>query len=328
MTSSSLSRRVLLLATAAATLGASPLLHAQTDYPSRPITLVVGYPAGGSTDLTARLVGAELSKQIGEHVIIENVGGAGGAIGAQRVAKAAPDGYTLLLGASNEMAIARLINKAIKYDGLKDFTPVGLVSTQPLVMVTSAASDVKTIPDFLSSVRANPGQSSFGSSGVGTSLHLGGESLKKAAGLELVHVPYRGVAPLTSDLLGGQLQYGVFVLSSALPNIRAGKLVPLGLLQKSRSAMAPQIPTFAEAAGLKDVDMNVWFALYGPAGMPAALTGKLRTALAKVLQAPEFRAKMEESGSTVADPGIDLSEFQAAETAKYRRIVEFAKIEG
>ncbi|OVZ60220.1 ABC transporter substrate-binding protein [Pigmentiphaga sp. NML080357] len=322
----SFSRRALTLALSACALGAASLAHAQGDYPSRPITLVVGYPAGGSTDLTARLFGDALSKRIGERVIVENVGGAGGAIGAQRVAKARADGYTLLLGASNEMAIASLINKAVKYDGLKDFTPVGMISSQPMVLVASANSPVKNIPDFLAQARANPGKFSFGTSGVGTALHLSAESLKEAAGVQLVHIPYRGVAPLASDIMGGQLQFGVFVLSSALPNIRAGKLVPLGLMQAERAPLAPEIPTFAEA-GLKDVNMDIWFGLYGPAGLPEPVVKKLRTALGEVLQMPEFRAKMQESGSTVAEAGVDLAKFQRKETEKYKRIVEFAKIE-
>ncbi|WP_296556796.1 tripartite tricarboxylate transporter substrate binding protein [Pigmentiphaga sp.] len=323
MNQPTLTRRALMLALAACAAGAA---HAQDDYPARPITLVVGYPAGGSTDLTARLFGEALSKRIGERVIVENVGGAGGAIGAQRVAKARPDGYTLLLGASNEMAIASLINKAVKYDGLKDFTPIGMISTQPMVLVASANSPVKNISDFLAQARAHPGKFSFGTSGVGTALHLSAESVKEAGGLQLVHVPYRGVAPLASDIMGGQLQFGVFVLSSALANIRAGKLAPIGLMQATRAPLAPEIPTFAEA-GLKDVDMDIWFGLYGPAHVPGPVVGKLRAALDDVLKMPEFRSKMQESGSTVAAPGVDLAQFQRKETEKYKRIVEFARIE-
>jgi len=326
MNQPSFSRRAFALALSTCAAAAMAPAHAQDDYPAHPITLVVGYPAGGSTDLTARLFGDALSKRIGERVIVENVGGAGGAIGAQRVAKAKADGYTLLLGASNEMAIAGLINKAVKYDGLKDFTALGMISTQPMVLVASADSPIKNIPDFLAQARAHPGKFSFGTSGVGTALHLSAESLKKAAGLQLVHVPYRGVAPLASDILGGQLQFGVFVLSSALANIRAGKLVPIGLMQNARAPLAPEIPTFAEA-GLKDVNMDIWFGLYGPANLPGPVAGKLRAALDDVLKMPDFRARMQESGSTVAQADVDLARFQRQETEKYKRIVEFAKIE-
>lgn len=320
-------RRALAAALALTSVAAVPAAFAQGAYPSRPITIVVGYPAGGSTDLTARLFGAELSKKIGQQVVIENVGGAGGVIGAQRVLKATPDGYTLLVGASNEMAIAKLINKAVKYDGLKDFTPIGLISTQPLVLVSSMNSGVKTAPEFLATVRANPGKYSFGSSGVGTGLHLGGEMVKDAAKLDLVHVPYRGVAPLTNDLVGGQLQFGVFVLSSALPQIRAGKLQPIGLLQTKRTPLAPEIPTMAETPELKNVNIDLWFALYGPAGLPAPVAQKLQQALTEVVNAPEFRTKMQETGASVAAAGFDLPKFQAAESIKYKQIVDIANIQ-
>lgn len=328
MSHPSFQRRALTLTLAVvASVGIGPVAQAQSEYPSRPITLVVGYPAGGSTDLTGRLLGAELSKKIGVQVVIENVGGAGGVIGAQRVLKANPDGYTLLVGAVNEMAIARLINRAVKYDGLKDFTPVGLIATQPLVLTTAPASGIKTPADFVANVKSHPGKTSFGSSGVGTALHLGGEMVKDAAKLEMVHVPYRGVAPLTNDLLGGQLQYGVFVLSSALPQIHAGKLNAIGLLQPQRSPLAPEIGPITDAPELKNIDINMWFGLYGPLGMPAAVTQRLQKALADVVTSPEYIAKMKETGATVAAPNFDLAKFQAAETAKYKRIVDIAKIE-
>ena len=328
MSQPSFQRRALSLTIAmVATVGIAPYAQAQPEYPSRPITLIVGYPAGGSTDLTGRLLGAELSKKIGAQVVIENVGGAGGVIGAQRALKATPDGYTLFVGAVNEMAIAKLINRAVKYDGLKDFTPIGLIATQPLVLVTTPQSNVKTPNDFVANVRAHPGKTSFGSSGVGTALHLGGEMVKEAGKLEMVHVPYRGVAPLTNDLLGGQLQYGVFVLSSALPQIRAGKLTAIGLLQPQRTPLAPEIGTITENAELKNIDINMWFGLYGPVGMPEAITQRLQKALAEVVTSPDYIAKMKETGATVAAPNFDLVKFQTVETAKYKRIVDFAKIE-
>ena len=188
-------------------------------YPSKPITLVVGYPPGGSTDLTGRALGLELSQRLGVPVVIENVGGAGGAIGAQKVANAAPDGYTLLVGANNEVAISRLVNPSVRYD-LKDFTPIGLVASQPLVLVASPAAGVKNANDLLALLKKNPGKFSYGSSGVGTSLHLAGEMVKQQGGVFMTHVPYRGVAPLTNDLLGGNIEFGMFVLSSARPSRR------------------------------------------------------------------------------------------------------------
>ncbi|MFT4194994.1 Bug family tripartite tricarboxylate transporter substrate binding protein, partial [Ottowia sp.] len=294
----------------------------------KPITLIVGYPAGGSTDLTGRTLGEALSRQLGVPVVIDNVGGAGGAIGAQKAANAAPDGYTLFVGANNEVAIARLINKSVKYT-LQDFTPIGLVATQPMVLVASASSGVKNIDQFIAKVKAAPGKYSYGSSGVGTALHLSGETIKERAGLFMTHIPYRGVAPLTTDLIGGNLDFGVFVLSSGLPHIKAGKVVALGTTEARRSPITPDIPALAEDPRLKGMDIGTWFALLGPAKLPEPVVARLKTALGEALKSPEFRKKMEESGSVVAPAsgGVDLGKFMQAEAAKYQKIVQFAKIE-
>ncbi|MEO8014846.1 MAG: tripartite tricarboxylate transporter substrate binding protein [Polaromonas sp.] len=299
---------------------------AQPDaYPSKPITLVVAYPAGGSTDLTGRVLGLELSKKLGVPVVIENVGGAGGAIGAQKVANAAADGYTLLVGASNEIAITRLVSSAVKYD-IKDFTPIGLIATQPMVLVASQSSGVKTVEQFMRQVAQNPGKYSYGSSGVGTALHLAGEMVKDQGGLFMTHIPYRGVAPLANDLLGNNIDFGVFVLSSGLPHIRSGKVVALGTTEARRSPMTADIPALAETPRLKGIDINIWFALMGPAGMPAPVVAKLKTALNESLQTAALRKKLEDSGSTVSPLNVNMPVFLKQESAKYQRIVDFAKI--
>lgn len=299
---------------------------AQADaFPERPITVVVGYPPGGSTDLTGRAVADQLAKQLGATVVVENASGAGGAIAAQKVARAAPDGYTLLLGANNEIAISRLVSSSVKYT-YKDFTPIGLVAYQPMVLVASVQSGIRTVDDFLKAARAHPGRYSYGSSGVGTALHLAGEMVKQQAGVSVTHVPYRGVAPLTTDLLGGSLDFGVFVLSSGLPHIRGGKVVALGLTEKQRSASAPEIPALAEHPALKNMDISVWFALMAPPGLPQPVAAKLRNALAQVLQAPAFRKRLQDAGSRIAPPDVDMAQFLAAEDAKYQRIADFAKI--
>ncbi|WP_304304855.1 tripartite tricarboxylate transporter substrate binding protein [Pseudacidovorax intermedius] len=303
-----------------------PAAWAQTDpYPSRPITLVVGYPPGGSTDLTGRAVADQLGKVLGVPVVVENLGGAGGTIGAQKVVRATPDGYTLLLGANNEIAIARLVSPAVKYTP-RDFTPIGLVASQPMVLVASTASGIRSVDQLLQAVRARPGHYSYGSSGVGTALHLAGEMLKQQAGLFMTHIPYRGVGPLTTDLIGGSLDLGVFVLSSGLPQIRSGKVVALGLTQKDRSAVAPDIAPLADHAALKNIDIGVWFALMAPPQLPAPVAARLRSALAEALKAPELRKKLEDSGSSITPVAVDMSTFLDAETAKYQRIVDFAKI--
>lgn len=304
----------------------SPFALAQKEgYPERPITVVVGYPPGGSTDLTGRAVADQLARKLGATVIVENASGAGGAIAAQKVSKATPDGYTLLLGANNEIAINRFVSSSVKYS-YKDFTPIGLVAYQPMVLVASAQSGVRTAGDFLKAVKARPGRYSYGSSGVGTALHLAGEMVKQQAGVFVTHIPYRGVAPLTSDLIGGSLEYGVFVLSSGLPHIRSGKVVALGLTEKQRSASAPDIPALAEHPALKNMDISVWFALMAPPNLPEPIAARLRKALAETLQAPEFRKRLEDAGSRIAAPGVDMVRFLADEDAKYQRIADFAKI--
>ena len=319
-------RHILLAGGALAATTAAPAWAQSPAFPSRPITLVVGYPPGGSTDLTARVLGEQLARVLGQPVVIENVGGAGGALGAQRVAQAAADGHTLLLGSNNEMAIAGLINPALRYDPLKQFTAVGRVASQPMVLVASTQSGMKDVPSFIERVKQNPGRFSYGSSGVGTALNLAGEMVKQAAGLFIVHIPYRGVGPLTTDLIGGQLELGVFVLSSGLPQITAGKVVALGVTERSRSAVAPDIPALSEAPTLRNVDIGTWFGLWGPAGLPAGVTQRLQAALAESLKAPDLVQRLTTSGATIAAPGATLADFQAAEIEKYRRIVQQANI--
>lgn len=294
-------------------------------YPNKPITLVVAYPPGGSTDLTARALGVELSHRLGVPVIIDNLGGAGGAIGAQKVANAAPDGYTLLAGASNEIAINKLVNSNVKYEA-KDFTPIGLIASQPLVLVAAPGVGVKNTGEFLALLKKNPGKYSYGSSGVGTSLHLAGEMVKQQGGIFMTHVPYRGVAPLTNDLLGGNIDFGVFVLSSALPYIRSGKMVALGTTEAKRSAITPDLPALSESPSLKSLDIGVWFALMGPAKLPEPVLSRLKKALSETLQSPDFRKKMEATSSVVPTTNVDIDKFIVTETAKYKTIVQFANI--
>ena len=320
-----LSRRAA-LACSLAVLASAPAVAQEASYPSKPITIVVGYPPGGSTDLTGRVVATELGNRLGVPVVIENIGGAGGAIGAQKVASAAPDGHTLLVGASNEIAINKLVTKKVKYD-IKDFTAIGLIASQPLVLVASTGSGVKNLAEFTQKVSKNPGKFSYGSSGVGTSLHLAGEMIKEQGKLFMTHIPYRGVAPLTNDLMGNNLEYGVFVLSSGLPHIKSGKVIALGTTEANRSAATPDIPAISESAQYKNVDIGVWFALMAPAHLPKPVFDKLKKALNEALQAPELRKKLESSGSTVSSPSVNIDKFLAAEVAKYKQIVEFAKIE-
>ena len=297
-----------------------------SDYPNKPVTVVVGYPAGGSTDLMGRLVAHELEKHLGQAVVVENLGGAGGAIGAQKVVNAKPDGYTVLVGANNELAIANLINKSIRYK-LSDFTPISVFASQPMVLVASKKAGVKTAADFVKAVKANPGQFSYGSSGVGTALHLAGEMLKDQGKINMQHVPYRGVPALTNDILGSNIEYGMFVLSSGLPLIKAGKVTALGTTEAKRYSATPDIPALSELPDFKQVDINSWFALVGPAGLPADVSAKLKDAMAKTLASAEFRKKVQDAGASVLDKNVDAGKYMSNEIAKYKKIVDVAHIE-
>ncbi|MCB4788933.1 MULTISPECIES: tripartite tricarboxylate transporter substrate binding protein [unclassified Delftia] len=326
MPSNSLLRRTALACGLLIAATGSALADDAASYPNRAITMIVGYPAGGSTDLVGRFVADGLASRLGQPVVVENLGGAGGAIGAQKAVKATPDGYTLFVGANNELAIARLINKSIKYS-IGDFTPIGMIGSQPMVLVASQKAGVKTAAEFSALVAKNPGKFSYGSSGVGTALHLAGEMIKEQGKLHMTHIPYRGVAPLTTDLVGNNIEFGMFVLSSGLPQIRAGKVIALGTTEAKRSAITPDIPALSELPQYKNVDINVWFALMAPKGLPAPVAAKVKKALDETMASPEFRKKMEESGSVVADPKTDAGKYINAEIAKYTKIVQFAHIE-
>jgi tripartite-type tricarboxylate transporter receptor subunit TctC len=289
----------------------------------KPINLVVGYPAGGSVDLVARIVAEPLSKRLGTPVVIENIGGAGGTIGAQKVVNAAPDGYTLLLGSGSEVSLARLFNNAIRYDGQTDLTPVGLIGVTPMVFVAGPSAGVKSMDEAIAKSKADPGKLNFASSGVGTPLHMSGELINVLAGTTFRHVPYRGAAQMVQDLMGGNVEYSVFVLSSALPHIQAGKMVPLGVTTPQRSRSLPQVPALAELPALKGYDMNVWFGLFGPAKLPAAMQARLNRELNEILREKDVWEKLQKAGIT-NDGGTtqQLADFVKAETERVRTVVK------
>lgn len=314
------------LSAALAALAVLPLTAAADTFPSRPMTMVIGYPPGGSTDLTGRVVADELARVLQTTFVVENQGGAGGGLAAQRVAKAVPDGYTLMMASNNELVINQFVNKQLKYDGLKDFTPIGLVASQPLVLVATPKAGARTAQEFIDAARRNPGKYSYGSAGIGTSLHLLGELVKDRAGIDLLHVPYKGATPMTTDLLGNSIDYGVFVLSSGLPYIKSGKVIPIGTSERARSALTPDVPALGEHPAMAGIDVGAWFMLVGPAGMPPGVVDRLRAALGDVLKSPALRRQLEAAGSTVVDTQPDVRAYLAAEWAKYRRMVEIAGI--
>jgi tripartite-type tricarboxylate transporter receptor subunit TctC len=299
--------------------------HAQ--YPSKPITLIVGYPAGGSVDLAARTLAAELAKGLGQPIVVDNAAGAGGTIGAQKAVVAAADGYTLLLGTNSEIAIAKLTNSAIKYDGLKDLAAIGLIGTQPMVLVARGGLGIKSTDELLAMAKKAPGKLTYASSGVGTPLHLAGEMVNQIGGVSLLHVPYKGAAQMTTDILGGNVDLAMFVLSSALPHVKSGKVVPLGITESKRSAAAPDIATLNESKALDGLNMGIFFGLFAPAKTDRAIIARLEKEMAAALGEPEVVKKLSDAGLNVQPaPGAEFAKLIDAEVGKYRKVVEIAKI--
>lgn len=323
--------KTLLRAAVAASLACSsvvaPHAVAAGNYPTKPITLVVGYTAGGSVDLVARTVAPELGKRLGQSVVIENLGGAGGTIGAQKVVKSEADGYTLLMGSGSEVSIARLTNPAVRYDGEKDLAPITFVGTQPMVLVGKLQLPAKDAGELIALAKSKPGSLSYASSGVGTPLNLAGELIKQQGKVNITHVPYKGASAMATDLLGGQIDLAVMVLSSALPHIQAGRVRAYGVTEAKRASVAPNVPALAETPALKGVDMGVWFGLMAPTSTPKPIIDRLNSEMQAVLAMPDVRKKLAEAGVEVspANPA-QFASFVKRETGKYRTIVQAADI--
>ena len=297
MQPTSLTRRATLCAALAATAAFAAPALAQTTFPNgRPITLVVGFPAGGSADMIARTIAEPLGKRLGAPVVIENISGAGGTIAGQKVVNAAPDGHTLFMASGSEIVIAGLFNPAIRYQGERDFTAIGAIGDVPLVLVASPASGLKSMSDLLARARKDTGALSYASSGVGTVLHVAGEMLNQKAGTQITHVPYRGAAQMAVDIAGGNLELAFFMTPTAIPHIESGKMVPLGVTTATRSRAAPQIAPLADAPGLKGFDISLWNGLFGPAKMPAPVVTKVNQALNEVLREPGVWQKLQKAG--------------------------------
>lgn len=310
---------------------ATQVVHAaDAPYPNKPISLALGYPPGGSTDLVARTIAQKLGERLKQSIVVENYGGAGGTIGAKKVVEANPDGYSLLLGTSSEISIARLTNANVKYDGEKDLTPIGLVATSPMVFVAGTKLKANTLDEFVQLAKDNPGKLAFASAGVATPLHLAGEQINQRAGIHMTHVPYRGAGQMVTDVLGGQIETSVFMLSSALPHIKSGKMRALGVTEAKRSPAAPDIPALAENKAFKGVDMGVFYGLFVPAKTPQAIVDLLNKELNEVLKSPDTVAKLSEAGFRVNASGGTPAQFGTLirqETEKYRQIVTTAKIQ-
>ena len=297
---------------------------AQQGYPQRPITVVIGFPPGGSVDAVGRAVVESLGKKLAATTVVENAGGASGAIGVQKVVNAAPDGYTLVFGSSSEFVATRFLNPAQKYDAQRDLVPIGYVGAIPLVLVASQQSGVRTLDQFVAVARARPGQLSYGTSGIGSMLHFSGELVKKQAGLSITHIPYRGAGNIGSDLAGGAIEFAFLGPGAARPFIDAGRIVPIAVTSAQRIALLPDVPALGEHPALKGYNLVAWYALMAPKGLPADVQARLRTALAEALREGAVRDKLERIGVVVGRGDEDLPGLMRKDAAEYKRIVEFA----
>ncbi len=256
-------------------------------YPVKPVRLVVGFTPGGGTDIIARLVGQKLGERWGQSVLVDNRPGAAGNIGADFVAKSAPDGYTLLMAFSSHASNAALYGK-LPFDINRDFASITLVGSAPMVVISSPALPVKTLGELIAYAKANPGAVKFGSSGIGTPVHLAGELMMQLTGVQMVHVPYKGIAPAMTAILGGEIQITYAAVLSGLPYFKAGRLKPLAVASRSRYPALPEVPTAAES-GLSGYEVDFWYALLGPGGMPAPLVERIQRDVAAVLGTPEMK---------------------------------------
>jgi len=295
-------------------------------YPDKPITLVVPYGPGGSTDLLARSVAQRMSESMGQPIIVENRAGAGGMIGSEIVARAAPDGYTILVGTGATHGIVKFTTKALAYDPVKDFTALTEAVEVPIVLAVHTSVPANNAKEFVEYVKKNPGKISFGSSGTGSPHHLAGELLKQMTGIDMVHVPYKGAGQAMQDLVGGQIPAIFTTLSTAIPQMRGGKIKVLGLVEARRQPSVPDIPSIGESVPGYAMPRS-WLGFFGPAGLPAPIVKRLNTELLKALRAPDIRAKLEAAGMPVI--GTSAEEFATVvkdDIEMYRKIATAAGI--
>ncbi len=304
--------------------------HAQTAWPSKPVRIVVPFAAGGTTDILARAMAPELSRAFGQPFIVDNRAGAGGNVGADLVAKSAPDGYTLLMGTVGTHGINRALYDKLPYDPIKDFAPITLVAGVPNVMVMNTdkarSMGINTVADFIRVARAQPGKLNMASSGNGTSIHLAGELFKSMSGTYMVHFPYRGSGPALLDMVGGTMDVMFDNLPSSMPQIRAGKLKALAVTSAQRSAALPDVPTVEQAGGLKGFDASSWFGLLAPAGTPPDVVNRIAQEVARSLGTPAVKEKLLAQG---AIPGGNTpAEFAQHIDAEHKKWAQVVKVSG
>ncbi len=296
-------------------------------YPEKAIRIVVPYAPGGSTDLLARTLAQKMSESMGQPVIVENRGGGGGMIGSEFVARAAPDGYTVILGTGATHGIVKLTTKALAYDPVKDFTALTEAAEVPIVLAVHSSVPANDAREFAEYVKKNPGKIAYGSSGTGSPHHMAGELFKQVTGIDIVHVPYKGAGPAVQDLVGGQIAAIFTTLSTALPQARGGKIKILGLVEGKRQPSVPNVPTIGESVAGYAMPRS-WLGFFGPAGLPAPIVKRLNSELLLALHAPEIRAKLEAAGMPVI--GTAAEEFAVVvrdDIEMYRKIAGAAGIQ-
>ncbi len=317
-------RRRLLCGLGAALLAAAGGRAFAQGWPARPIRLVVPFPSGGPTDIVARPLAQLLGEALGQPVVVDNRGGAGGSIGADAVAKSVADGYVLLMGTVGTHAINPALHRRLPYDPEHDFTPLGLVASAPIAVVVPQSSPYGSVAELVAAARRQPGGIGFGSAGNGTPGHLAGEMFARAAGVALTHVPYKGSAPAVGDLLGGEIPLMFDPVQSVLPHVQSGRLKAMAVGSRARSPVLPQVPTLAEA-GLTGFDATAWWAVYAPPGLPSALAQRLAGQVEHIVRSDAMRERLGPLGVQPAAPMREsFADFQRGEIAKWGRAVAAA----
>ena len=321
-------RRTFLKATLALAATACGLPLRAQDYPARPVNLIVPYGAGGGTDALARIIATELGRRMGQTFVVENVPGAGGTIGTRKVMGSPPDGYTLLLGSGSELEIMRLTDPAAAPEHWVPLSALGLLGTQPMVLVGRASLPLQTTDQLIEYLRQKPRALSYASAGVGTQLHLLGELLKQVGHFDMVHVPYKSASQIAADLVGGHVDLAVMVLPTVLAQLKAGKLRAFGISEPRRSEAAPDIPPLNDSKYLDDIDMKVWYGLFAPAGTPAAIASAIAGNIAPVLREPQVKAKLADMAITPAQDTSPaaLALLKETQLARIQKVIEATRL--
>jgi tripartite-type tricarboxylate transporter receptor subunit TctC len=316
-------RRALVIGLFALIANAASALPAWSQaYPSRPIQLIVAYAAGGTGDIVARSISDKLGVALGQSVVVENRAGASGAIGAHSVTSAAPDGYTILVGQTGEIAVNQHWLKGLNYDPDKDLMPIALAAVVPLALVVPSKAPYSTLSEFLTALKSKP-KMTFASAGIGTPGHFAGELLKSHFDENLAHVPYKGAGPALNDLIGNHVDFYFPGFPAAAPHVKGGNLRMLALSSGKRSPAAPEIPTVAEVTGIKDYDFTLWAGFFAPRGTPQAVIDRLNFEINKVIEDPEVKARLETAGAVVAPMSVgQFKDFVQSESAKYLRVIK------